>query len=96
MKSPKKPLVLVVWNDAQFDQEGEWQGPAITHSVGYQLKNVKECTRLAQSWSANQGYAEILTIPLGMVVRQLELGELDPEEDPDILPEPRNWQTPLT
>lgn len=93
MKQPKKDLHLVVWNDAQFDQRGEWQGPAVTHSVGWRLKDVKGCLRLAQSWSANQGYAEVLTIPLGMVVTDTELGEVD---DPEIPPEPQSWQTPLT
>lgn len=85
MKQPKKPLVLVCWDDAQFDQRGEWQGPASTFSVGYQLKNVKDCIRLAQSWSSNQGYAEVLTIPVGMVRWEQELGPLEGESDDEFV-----------
>lgn len=81
MKRPRKPLVLVVWDDAQFDRDGSWKGPAVTHSVGYQLKNVQDCIRLAQSWSANQGYAEVLTIPVGMVRSEDELQPVDDDEE---------------
>lgn len=87
MKTPNKDLVLLVWNDAQFDQSGNWKGPAVTHSVGWRLKDVKRCVRLAQSFSANQGYAEILTVPVGMVVSVALLGEVEEEFDPDIIDE---------
>lgn len=95
MKQPKKDLVLIVWDDAQFDQQGEWQGPATTHSVGYRLKDVKRCVRLAQSFSANQGYAEVLTVPVGMVRSVTLLGEVEEDFDPGLLPGD-SYQTPLT
>lgn len=84
MITPK--VVCVVWLDAKHEY-GWQQGNALVDvdvpvcfSVGFLLEKNRVGVKVAQTWN-ELNHAQTITIPRGMIVKILEIGSLENEDE---------------
>lgn len=68
--SPKQATpVIVTWNDAALTHEVDGSGLVTTNSAGFFHSRDKEAVRIGMSIDCYGGFSDVLTIPVGDVLK---------------------------
>ena len=83
MKTSKHPLYVVIWKDHtansswQTEEEIKKEKNILAYSIGYLLHQDKECVKLCNTYTSDDGYGGLDLILKSCIVEMYEIEVLD-------------------